>query len=142
MFTKTVDKIRDMFHRRRATDELLQAIEKGDLGKMASALEKSPYLDRVKGTYEMPVMHFKETYEVKGSLELAVEHDLPVQAFEMLLSAGARPLDADKPLLNSEQMRRPNAQVILDMVDRVFVQSRALEAQTPNISLAARRHRL
>ena len=141
MFSKIAQKIETHFQRRRATDALTLAIKKGDLDAMAEALARNPHFDRVQYTYEMPMMHFKETYDIQGALEMAVEERLPIQAFAMLLDAGARPLHPKDRLFTDEQMRRPDAQAILDMVERVYVQSQALEAGTQQATSTSRRPR-
>lgn len=141
MFSKLAQHIEIHFQRRRATEALGRAMKKGDLEAMEVALAGGPHLDRIQYTYDEPMMHFQETYDIKGSLEVAVEERLPLKAFEMLLRAGARPLNPNEPLFNSEQMRRPDARAILDMVDRVYVQSQALEAGTQQATNTIRRPR-
>ena len=74
---------------RRATRALADAMRRGSLEDMRYAIEQGANLTKVSDTFDEPGQHFRMSYGVKGALELAVEHRLPLEAFQLLLRAGA-----------------------------------------------------
>lgn len=86
-----IERIIQFVARRRATRQLTDAILAGDLDAMRQALANGAQPDRVRHDFEEPMRHFQEFYEVRGALELAVHQRMRLEAFEILLEAGARP---------------------------------------------------
>lgn len=74
---------------RRATRALASAMRRKDLGDMRYAIEQGANLDHVSDVFDEPAQHFQMSYEIKGALPLAIENRLPVEAFQILLDAGA-----------------------------------------------------
>lgn len=143
MFKRLSQHLDTLFQRRRATQALGKAMRAGDLAAMGHHLTQNPHLDdRLKMTFEEPMRHFQETYQVSGALRIAAELNMPMEAFRMLLEAGARPLPNGECILHHGHMHRPDAQQILDMVQNMSVDGPALEAATPKVSLKVPGRRL
>lgn len=92
---------------RRATCALAEAMRLGDEKAMAAAIDQGASLSRVSATFDEPAQHFQMSYEVRGALELAIEYQLPLSAFALLLNAGA-----PVPRTSDPQIQR-----IMDMIE-------------------------
>lgn len=78
---------------RRATEQLAWAIKKGDMEGMAQALDRGANPNKATVRYEV-YSHFPEYEHIQGALNIAAREQLPQKAFELLISKGARPVDA------------------------------------------------
>lgn len=109
---------------RRATRALADAMRQGNEENMRQAISQGADLSRVSDTFDEPGQHFRMSYEVRGALELAIEHRLPLSAFSLLVSSGAPvPRAANgsvdpRALFNHEQLHYwPQAKQIIDLIE-------------------------
>lgn len=139
MFNGFVDKLRDKSQKRKAGQELVRAMKNGDLGAISSALEKGSDLQGIEASFDLPCMPYPESYEVRGALEIAVELNLPISVFRLLLDAGAAPQNPGQPILGVHQIDRPDGEEIVALVkgaDEARRQSSCLDANTPTAKRA------
>lgn len=109
---------------RRATRQLAAAIVGKDFDGMRQALADGANPDKATYTFNEPMMHFQELYDVCGALELAVHEKLPAVAFEILLEGGARPLSDESLFTGEKQLSSLRTQV------EALLERKRLEAST------------
>lgn len=129
MFQTLIDRVAQFVQVRRATTQLSVAIVDKNLEAMRLALDNGARPEKAHRTFYEPFQHFPMTYMVEGALELAVHERLPLEGFQLLLDAGARPL-GEGALLQGDARRWSLASEIDTMVEAALINDQTTAVAT------------